>query len=69
MASSAASAPSDNDADSARLELAACEKEISNVKALLRSINPAPNTADTASKNRLTVSWIKVRTFIYIYIY
>lgn len=64
----ASSSPSD-EADAARLELAACEREISNVKALLRSLNPTPgggaggagNGGFDATKNRLTVSWLKVR--------
>lgn len=51
------------DADAARAELAACEKEISTVKALLRSLGSSGGgggDADDAT-NRLTVSWIKVR--------
>ena len=50
------------DADAARAELAACEKEISTVKALLRSLGSSGGGGDADdATNRLTVSWIKVR--------
>ena len=48
-----------SDAEAARQELLACEKEISGIKGLLRTIGPQGDDSDET--NSLTVHWIKVR--------
>ena len=49
-----------SDAEAARQELLACEKEISGIKSLLRSLGPQADNEDDES-NSLTVHWVKVR--------
>jgi hypothetical protein len=50
--------------DSAKEEVAACEKEIAAIKAKLRSLGSASSSGDdaAASNNSLKIYWIKVRT-------
>ena len=49
-------------AESAKQKVAACEKEISSIKAKLRELGPADED-NSDNSNSLTVAWIKV----YIY--
>jgi hypothetical protein len=49
------------EAESAKREVAACEKEIGAIKASLRVLGPAEGSDDTAT-NSLIVAWTKVRT-------
>lgn len=56
-----------SEAEEAKVELAKCETEISNLKTLLRSLGPAGHAGDEGDEsNHLVVTWIKVsfyRTF------
>ena len=49
-----------SEAEAAKLELAKCEQEIGQVKALLRALGPAGEAAD--DQNTLSVAWIAVST-------
>lgn len=48
------------EAEAAKKEVAACEKEIGAIKASLRVLGPVEGSEDTAV-NSLTVAWTKVR--------
>jgi hypothetical protein len=48
------------EAEAAKKEVAACEKEIGAIKASLRVLGPVDASEDTAV-NSLTVAWTKVR--------
>lgn len=64
MSGSAAAA-----AEEARKELAACEKEIANIKAALHSLGQqalAREGAEDAASNSLSVAWLKVRNCVYV---
>lgn len=64
-----------SEAEAAKLELDNCEKEISQIKALLRSLGPAGSgsggdaanagEATDANVNKLTVAWIGVCSFVF----
>jgi transcription elongation GreA/GreB family factor len=57
MSNSSSSAQSE--ADAAKQELSACEKEITQIKNLLRSLGPAADD-DEQQQNQLAVYWTKV---------
>lgn len=49
-----------SETEAAKVELLECESEISNIKALLRSLGP-PSAGENEDPNTLTVTWVKVR--------
>ena len=70
MSSSPSSSSADltSEAEAAKQELSACEKEISAIKSVLRTIGPSQQTTEednnddpNKNNNTLKVYWVKVR--------